>query len=35
LAEFGCISWGVSHWIMSLTSGLVNTMDPNSPFHVR
>jgi hypothetical protein len=25
LAKFGCISWGASHWIMPLPSGLVLT----------
>ena len=35
LAKYGCISWGASLWTRKLPSGLVNTMDPNSPSHVR
>jgi hypothetical protein len=35
LAKFGWNSWGASHRIMPLPSGLVNTMDPNSPSHAR
>jgi hypothetical protein len=35
LAKLVCISWSSSHWIMSLPSGLVKIMDPNSPSHVR
>ena len=35
LAKYGCISWGASLWTKLLPSGLVNTMDPNSPSHVR
>ena len=35
LAKYGCISWGASCWTKLLPSGLVNSMDPNSPSHVR
>ena len=35
LAKYGWISWGASWWTKSLPSRLVNTMDPNSPSHVR
>ena len=35
LAKYGYISWGASWWTKSLPSGLVNTVDPNSPSHVR
>ena len=35
LTKYGCISWGASRWTKSLPGGLVNTMDPNSPSHVR
>ena len=35
LAKYGCISCGASLWTKLLPSGLMNTMDPNSPSHVR
>ena len=35
LVKYECISWGASLWKRKLPSGLVNTMDPNSPSHVR
>ena len=35
LAKYGCILWGASLWIRILPSGLVNTINLNSPSHVR